>query len=90
MSKPTESGAGAFRPAEGGNCRTKRPFRPGEISVGRCRCGIYHLRIDATMIDLTLSQFLTVARLFKLTLGALAGKGPVDPLREPSCLDRRE
>jgi hypothetical protein len=89
MPKPIESGAGAFRPAEGGRCQKERPSPPGEISVRSCRCGVYHVRIDATMIDLTLSQFLTVARLFKMTLGALAGKGPVDPLREPSCLDHR-
>jgi hypothetical protein len=88
MPKPIENGAGAFRPAQR-CCRKERPSPPGEISVRRCRCGIYHVRIDATMIDLTSSQFLTVARLFKLTLGALAGKGRADPLREPSCLDHR-
>lgn len=84
MPKPID-GPGPFRPC----CLKETPPSPGKISVLRCLCGIYHLRIDATMIDLTSSQFLTVARLFKLTLGALAGRGPTDPLVGPSHFDQR-
>ena len=46
--------------------------KEGDISL--CRCGIYHVRINATTLHLTAKQFDAVARLFKLTMGMLAGR----------------
>lgn len=43
-------------------------------AVCRCRCGLYHIRIQSATHHLSPSQFEAVARLFKLALGMSAGQ----------------
>lgn len=43
-------------------------------TICRCRCGIYHVRIRATTLHLSASQFDGVARLFKLALGMVTSE----------------
>lgn len=45
-----------------------------EGAISRCRCGIYHVRINTTTLHLTAKQFDAAARLFKLAMGMLAGR----------------
>jgi hypothetical protein len=57
----------------------------GDIS--RCWCGRYHVRINATTLHLTASQFDRTARLFKLALGMLAAQPPCGPMRTSEAME---
>lgn|GEM_PF-6475313 len=47
-------------------------FSNPDCTVWQCRCGIYHVRIHATKLHLTMAQFERVARVFKLMMGRAA------------------
>lgn len=48
-------------------------------AIGQCRCGTYHVRINAVTLHLAAVQFFEVARLFKLMMGRSAGLGLSTP-----------
>jgi len=60
--------------AEEGSCRKECLACLGGGVIFRCRCGIYHVRVNGTTLRLTASQFDDTARLFKLALGMVAAK----------------
>jgi len=64
-----------------GACRKEHLASMASSVIYRCRCGIYHVRVNGTTLHLTTSQFNATARLFKLALGMLTGQ--FDPLSSP-------
>jgi hypothetical protein len=54
-------------------CREERIVSTPDGAISRCRCGVYHVQINAVTLHLTEAQFDSAARLFKLALGASAG-----------------
>lgn len=65
-----------------GACRKERLASMASSVIFRCRCGIYHVRVNGTTLHLTASQFNVTARLFKLALGMSAGqRGVSSPVR---------
>ncbi len=56
------------------SCRKERLASMAGSVIYRCRCGIYHVRVNGTTLHLTASQFNATARLFKLALGMSAGQ----------------
>jgi len=60
-------------------------MREGDISL--CRCGIYHVRINAITLHLTAKQFDAAARLFKLAMGTLVGRRLGDSQTSPAAWD---
>lgn len=57
-----------------GSCRKERLASMTSSVIFRCRCGIYHVRVNGTTLHLTASQFNATARLFKLALGMSASR----------------
>jgi len=43
-------------------------FSNQDCTIWQCRCGIYHIRIHAVKLHLTVAQFERVARVFKLMM----------------------
>lgn len=54
-------------------CREEVLMSTRNCVIGLCRCGAYHVRINAVTLHLTAVQFFEVARVFKLTMGRSAG-----------------
>lgn len=50
--------------------------------IHRCDCGVYHVEIDGVTLHLESVQFKAVARLFKLALGMLAARSPMNERTE--------
>lgn len=55
-----------------GGCKTLAEGPEGSISI--CGCGLYHVRVNATTLHLTASQFECAARLFKVGLGIVSAQ----------------
>ena len=74
-----------------GLCEKERLVSTASSVILRCRCGIYHVRINRTTLHLTESQFNATARLFKFALhrrimyGASIRK-KVEGIIKPSCI----
>lgn len=53
-------------------CKTLAEGPEGSISI--CGCGLYHVRVNAITLHLTVSQFESAARLFKVGLGIVSAQ----------------
>jgi len=56
------------------SCRKERLAAIAGGAIFRCLCGLYHVRINGTTLQLTASQFDDTARLFKIVLGMVSGR----------------
>jgi len=68
------AGGEADRMEGAGDCKKECLAALAGGVIFRCRCGVYHVRINGTTLRLTASQFDDMARLFKVVLGMVAGR----------------
>ena len=71
------------------SCRKERLAAIAGGAIFRCLCGLYHVRINGTTLQLTASQFDDTARLFKIVLGMVSGRN-LSPESEERILTSRE